>query len=316
MSIVNARVRGTSPLSALLVVTAVGVLVLAPVQPPAAAQAPATPAVTFDAASFKRNKEVEAQRASVNPNIPQVPGRAQTLRGGNLVGRAMTVRELIRDAYGFRNRAPGEVVGGPDWINTERYDLQAKASGDFPASTSVGLPPSAEMALRGLLAERLKLKVRLETQRRPIYELVLHRADGRLGPNLTPSKGGCRSFFQREPVNVGFIEAARKEGEPGPLRPCGTAVGLGFIFAENMPMTDWVKMLSLQPQINRTVIDRTGLVGNFDFRLQDTDVSNPATYLPPPVKPMLESQLGLTLRDAEGPVEILVIENVERPTEN
>jgi uncharacterized protein (TIGR03435 family) len=299
-----------------LVVTAVGLLVLGVVPLPASAQAPETPVVTFDAATFKRNKEVEAQRASVNPNIPQIPGRAQTLRGGNLVGRGMTVRELIRDAYGFRNRAHGEVVGGPDWINTERYDLQAKASGDFPASTSVGLPPSGEMALRGLLAERLKLKVRLETARRPIYELVLQRTDGRLGPNLTPSKGGCRSFFQREPVNVGFIEAARKEGEPEPLRACATAIGLGMILAENMPMTDWVKILSLRPQLNRTVIDRTGLAGNFDIRLRDTEPSDPATYLPPPIKPMLESQLGLTLRDAEGPVEILVIENVERPTEN
>jgi hypothetical protein len=235
MSILNARIRRTSPLPARVVLTAVGLLVLAPVQPPVAAQVAAAPAVTFDAAMFKRNKEVENQRASVNPNIPQIPGRAQTLRGGNLVGRGMTVR---------------------------------------------------------------------------------HRSDGRLGPNLTPSKGGCRSFFQREPVNVGFIEAARKEGEPEPLRACGTAVGLGIIIAENMPMTDWVKILSLRPQLNRTVIDRTGLAGNFDIRLQDTEPSEPATYLPPPIKPMLESQLGLTLRDAEGAVEILVIENVEHPTEN
>ena len=316
MSVLNPGIRGTLPRAAVLVATSVGLAVLAAVPPPAAAQASAAPAVTFDAASFKRNKEVETQRASVNPNIPQIPGRAQTLRGGNLVGRGMTVRELIRDAYGFRNRAHGEVVGGPDWINTERYDLQAKASGDFPASTSVGLPPSAEMALRGLLAERLKLTVRLETQRRPTYELVLHRADGRLGPNLTPSKGGCRSFFQREPVNVGFIEVARKEGEPEVLRACGTAVGAGIILAENMPMSDWVKILSLRPQLNRTVIDRTGLTGNFDIRLQETAPLDMATYLPPPIKPMLESQLGLTLRDAEGPVEILIIENVERPTDN
>ena len=95
--------------------------------------------MTFEVASIKRNKEVEAQRATIDPNIPTVPGRAQILRGGLMVGRGMTVRELIRDAYGYRNRAQGDIVGGPGWIDTERYDVQAKASGDLPPSTSMGL---------------------------------------------------------------------------------------------------------------------------------------------------------------------------------
>jgi uncharacterized protein (TIGR03435 family) len=281
------------------------------------AQAPA-PDVTFEVASIKRNLQAEQERAGVPPNIPQVPGRAQTLRGGLLRARGLTVRELIRDAYGYRNRAHGEIAGAPDWIDRERYDVDAKADAEFPLSTSVGLPPAGERALRALLADRLKLRVRLETQPRPVYELVLHRADGRLGPNLVPSKGGCRSFFQREAVNVGLVLDEPKEGEPQPLRPCPLGVGAMTIATENMPMSDWVKILALRPQLNRTVIDRTGLTGGFDIRLQlfEPDDLAAAANLLPPIKPLLETQLGLTLREAEAPVEVLVIEHVERPSEN
>jgi uncharacterized protein (TIGR03435 family) len=278
------------------------------------AQQPANP--TFDVASIKRNKQAEADRAAVPVYVPVVPGRAQTLPGGLLRGRGMSVRELIRDAYGYRNRAQGDIVGAPAWIDNERYDVEAKASFEFPPSTSVGLPPAGEAALRALLAERFNLKARVEAQRRPVYELVMHRDDRRLGPNLVPSKGGCRPFFQREAVNAGLVILNPADGEPQPLRPCPLGVGSAAIFAENMTMTDWVRILALRPQLNRTVIDRTGLTGGFDITLQyPVDDLGPGNPLPA-IKPLLESQLGLTLRDAEAPVEILVIENIEHPTDN
>jgi uncharacterized protein (TIGR03435 family) len=326
MSILDPHVLRTSPRSARLVVTAFALLTLggaslkmqaqAPAQQHSTAQPPASN-VTFEVASIKRNKEVEAQRATIDPNIPTVPGRAQTLRGGLMVGRGMTVRELIRDAYGYRNRAHGDIVGGPGWIDIERYDVQAKASGDLPPSTSMGLAPAAESALRALLAERMDLKVRVESPVRPVYELVLHRADGRLGPNLAPAKGGCIPFFQREAVTRATVVVPPADGEPPPLRPCPLVIAPGRMGAENMTMADWVRILALAPQLNRTVIDRTGLTGGFDIM-----ITAPADQVPgpggllPPLKPALESQLGLTLRDAQAPVEILVIENVARPTEN
>src|SRR5687768_13951244 len=287
-----------------------------PVQAPGATQ-PVMPDVRFEVASIKRNKEAEAQRAAVPIYVPVVPGRAQTLPGGLVRGIGMSVRELIRDAYGYRNRAHSEVVGGPEWIDKERYDVEARADQEFPGSTSLGLPPAAEAALRTLLAERFNLKVRMEVQNRPIYELVMHRADGRLGPNLVPSKGGCRSFFQREPVNTAVLVLAPREGEPQPLPPCGLSVATMGIFTTNMPMSDFVRLLALRPQLNRTVIDRTGLTGGFDITLRFFEPGDPgAGNLLPAIKPLLESQFGLTLRDAEGPVEILVIESIEHPTEN
>jgi uncharacterized protein (TIGR03435 family) len=323
MAVCDLGPRQESSLSAGLVVTVSGLLALGAATLQLHAQAPAqptvtqTPTVTFDVASIKRNKEAEAQDQAMPPNIPRVPGRAQTLRGGLLRGRGMTVKELIRDAYGYRNRARSEVVGGPDWIDRERYDVEAKAGIDFPPSTTLGLPPSGEAALRALLADRFKLKVRMESQRRPVYELVLNRADGKLGPNLVPSTRKCRPFFQREAVNVGLEIDKPAAGEPEPLPPCLLGVGLGMITAENMAMTDWVRILALRPQLNRTVIDRTGLTGGFDILLKDPALDDPgALNVLPPIKPMLEQQLGLTLRNAEAPVEILVIENIDHPTEN
>jgi uncharacterized protein (TIGR03435 family) len=325
--ILNPHVPRTSSLSARLVVTVFGLLALggaslhveaqAPA-PPAAAQRPAASNVTFEVASIRRNKEVEEQRAQIGPNIPTVPGRAQTRPGGVVLGRGMTVRELIRDAYGYRNRAQGDIVGGPEWIDRERYDVQAKADVSFSGSTSMGLPPEAEAALRALLAERMNLKIRVETQVRPVYELVMHREDRRLGPGLVPSQAECRPFFQREAVNAGLVIDKPKEGEPEPLRPCPLTIAPGIIRAENMTMTDWVRILALTPQFNRTVIDRTGLTGSFDILLQDPLRGTPdfSPNLLAPLKPGLESQLGLTVRDARGPVEILVIESVGRPTEN
>jgi uncharacterized protein (TIGR03435 family) len=300
-------------------VVAVGVLTLgavlvhaqAPTQPTAAAQAAATSSVRFEVASIKRNLQGEAERAALPAFATPFPGRSQTLPGGRLRGPNMSVREIIRDAYGYRNRPNGEIVGVlPDWIDKERYDVEARAAHEFPASTTMGIPPDAQAALRVLLAERFNLKAHIEVQHRPIYELVMNRADGRLGPNLAPSKGGCRSAFQREPVNTELINIKPADGEPQPLPPCGLGISPTIITTTNMPMTDLVRIIGMRPEINRSVIDRTGLTGNFDFRIGG------APEPMGPIKALLESQLGLTLRAAEGPVEILVIEQIDHPTEN
>ena len=220
MAILDSRIR-TATATACQVVTALGVLALggplahaqAPTQPTAAAQAATTSSVRFEVASIKRNLQGEAERAALPAFATPFPGRSQTLPGGRLRGPNMSVREIIRDAYGYRNRPNGEIVGVlPDWIDKERYDVEARAAREFPASTTMGIPPDAQAALRVLLAERFNLKAHIEVQRRPIYELVMNRADRRLGPNLTPSKGGCRSAFQREPVNTEEVVVRIRKG--------------------------------------------------------------------------------------------------------
>jgi uncharacterized protein (TIGR03435 family) len=288
-----------------------------PAAQPLAAQARAaagTPQnVTIEVASIKRNMQVEQQRLAIPSNIPTVPGRAQTLSGGVLMGRGMTVMELIRDAYGYRNRAKGDIMGGPEWINTERYDVQARANGEFPLSTSTGLPPAGEAALRALLAERLNLQVRIESPLRPVYELIVLRADGQLGPDLKPSEGGCIPFFQREAVNAGLVLE-----KPQPLRPCPLLIAPGIMAAENMTMAEWAQLLTLAPQLDRTVVDRTYLTGRYDFKLGGDEPASAVAARDrlPAMTPALERRLGLTLHEGQAPVEILVIEHVDRPSEN
>lgn len=333
MSVPNFHSLDPSSLGARLCLTALlGLLALdgtpvtvraqAPVPPAAAASDASTAKEIFDVVSIKRNKEAEDAVRGIPPNVPLTPARAQTLPGGILRGQGMTVRELIRDAYGHRNRARSEMLGLPGWADQERYNVEARTSQQFPASTSLGLPAAGEAALRALLADRFKLRVRMETQVRPIYQLVLRRADGRLGPNLVPSKGGCRPFFQREAVNAGLTILDPADGQPQPLRPCPLGVGSTGISAENMTMTDWVRILSMRPQLNRTVVDRTGLSGGFDITLTYFDPNDPASFREleanplPAIKPLIETQHGLTLREAEGPVEVIVVESVERPSAN
>jgi len=82
-------------------------------------------------------------------------------------------------------------------------------------------------------------------------------------------------------------------------------------------MEEWARFLAAFPQIDATVIDRTGMTGAFDFRLTNPAANEPgATGLLPAVQPLLESQLGLRLRPTQGPVEVLIIDRVERPTDN
>jgi uncharacterized protein (TIGR03435 family) len=323
VSILDPRVARRSALSARLVIAVFGMLALAAAavhvkaQVPAQAPALAAPPPTIEVAVIKRNKTEEDRRKVEDPRITRYPGRAQTLRGGTISGHNMTVKELIRDAYGYRGRAASEVIGGPAWLDTEVYEVQAKFDREFRLSSSLGLPPEGELALRTLLADRFHLKAHVETQRRPVYEMVLQRADGRFGPNLKRSEGGCIPFSKREPINVGLVLDEPKADEPKPLRPCMAAVGIFGITLENEPLESWARLLSVRPQLNRTVIDRTGLTGSYDFRLvNEAALQGSGPPLEAPIKPLLEQQLGLTLRDAQGPVEVLVIDSIDHPTEN
>jgi uncharacterized protein (TIGR03435 family) len=330
MSILDPDVLRTSPRSARLVAAAFALFALnaatlqvqaqTPVPPPATAQIPLTSGQAFEVASIHRNKDDEERRAVIlqrDPNAAIPPGRAQTLPGSSFLGRGMTVRELIRDAYGYRNRPAADVVGGPNWIDSERYDVRAKAGAEFPLSTTLGLPPTAEAALRALLAERMHLKVRLESRRQRVYELVMARSDRRPGEGLTPSKGGCRSMYAREALTPLLVQDKPPADGASPARPCRVGISIAMVVAENMTMEDWARFLAAFPQINANVVDRTGLTGAFDIKITNPAVGDPgAAALLPAVEPLLESQLGLKLRPAEGAVDVLVVESVERPTEN
>jgi uncharacterized protein (TIGR03435 family) len=221
----------------------------------------------------------------------------------------MPMRMLIVNAYGVR---PERVVGGPGWIDSDRFDVNARAPENTPDS-------QLSVMLRTTLAERFTLVIRSEMREQPLYALVLARSDGRLGPNLKPSTdvqevrgGGPRSFG----AGPGSPIASPQTRQFG----CGvrsSSDGRGtVILGGARQLADLAR--SLEGIGDRVVIDRTGLAGAFDFELrfarQNLQPAAAADSDLPSVFTAVQEQLGLKLESQRGPVEFLVIESVEQPT--
>jgi bla regulator protein BlaR1 len=243
--------------------------------------------------------------------------------GGRFTATNVPLRELIRMACGIQSF---QIVGGPDWIGSERFDVLAKAEGDPPPPSVPGGPPGPMlMMLRSLLAERFKLAAHNETRELPIYSMVMARPDRRLGPRLSVAQADCAA-----------IAAAARRGGPPPTPPpgerprCGMMIGPGNISAGGVPIAQLATMLSMR--VSRVVLDRTELTGNFDFTLDFTPEQlpkrAPGTPADQPIRmngvdidpdgasifTALQEQLGLKLESTRGPVEVLVIDRVEQPT--
>jgi uncharacterized protein (TIGR03435 family) len=282
-----------------LATIAVGVIVCVP-----AAQEP-----SFEVASLKPNKS-----GSNNIGI-RFPGVGQF----NVIN--MPLREMIRFAYDLQ---PMQIEGGPDWISSDRFDIVAKAEGR-PTM------PQVNAMLRSLLAERFALRTHVETRELPIYELVVARADKRLGAQLQPAGPECQPL--RTP-NAAPKPPPPPSGGPGPdtippsddgsnLR-CGALFGPGFLTLRQFTMARFARDLSMVAR--RIVVDRTGLAGRYDIDVEFSPEFRPA---PPPGVPDLapsvtsdgpslftaiQEQLGLKLESARGPVEVLVVDRADRPT--
>lgn len=248
-------------------------------------------------------------------------------------GRTLTgvpLRQLIVQSYGIQQN---QLIGGPDWIATDRWDIQLRA--DTPVTAA-----QADLLLRRMMAERFKLVMHRETRELPVFELRLARADGTPGPALKPSAQDCgpqgrgRRGDPAVPAPYALREggAAVGRGGPGrgqaPLGGCGMMLAPGRIEGNGQPVTQLSNFLS--NQVGRPVIDRTGLTGGFDFVLSWTPdgpgrgalAPPPGIQLPPidpngpPLVTALQEQLGLKLESSRGPVEVLVIDGVQPPSEN
>ena len=278
-------------------------------QPPQPAVAPA-----FEVASIKPNTSGDGRVMMQNQ-----PGRYSATN--------VSLRLLIRNAYQLQDF---QITGGPGWIASDRFDINAKVPDEFramaPPAPGSGPSPLGLM-IRALLAERFKLVVHTETKDSPIYALVLARSDGKLGPALKKSETDCAPVFG----------AARGRGPmppPGPPAPgepmsCGIRIGPGNMAVGGAPLSQVANSLGMFA--GRIVQDRTGLTGNYDFNLTWTPDNMPqrppgAPDVPPqngvavdPNGPSLftavQEQLGLKLDSQRGPVELLVIDRAEKPVE-
>jgi bla regulator protein BlaR1 len=270
-------------------------------------QEPSTP-VRFAVASVKVNRSGE-RGALTDDSVP-----------GRFTATNVPVIHLIRYAYDISNE---QIESAPDWARSdgrgfggERFDITALLE-DVPSRPSLEDEKTKRMAMRTLLAERFNLVVRPEMREVPMFALVMARADRRPGPKLKASSTDC-SPEGRE----ARIAAAKAAAAGQPLSVCGMRVNTGRIVFGGYPLS-WLAQ-NWSPD-GRRIVDRTGLTGNWEFELTfmpDQFDPSPGPNAPPldPNAPSLpaalQEQLGLKLEDTKGTIEVLVIERVERPTEN
>jgi len=231
--------------------------------------------------------------------------------GGRLVAGNAPLTMLIERAYSVEGF---QVVGGPAWINTDGYNIEAKPESNTDQKRTL-------LMLRTLLADRFKLSMHRETRDLPVYDLQAVRS----GPKLPAPQGRACSEA---------LTALPEPGQPRPAPPCGPGLvkaGTGLTMEGiSVSMPAFTKQLSLI--LGREVIDKTGFTGEFslhlEFAIDDALAGLPAPVgpdaSPQPVDPAarpsiltaLPEQLGLKLEVSKGPVDVLVIDHVERPAGN
>jgi uncharacterized protein (TIGR03435 family) len=244
------------------------------------------PSLSFEAASVKPNKSGDTN------------SRMSAGRNGALTVTNGTVKSLIRAAYDVD---ASQVIGGPAWIDADRFDINAKAEGEISE-------PRLKEMLKSLLADRFNLVVHQETRELPVYALVLARADGKFGPQLNRSDVDCAALARSGgPPPTGPATAA-SQGRP--IGPCSMRIGGGTMAVRSNSMGDIAR--ALIGAVDRIVVDRTGLKGGFDLDLIWT--ANPTPEVSgPSIFTALQEQLGLKLEAAHAPVEVVVIDRIEQP---
>jgi uncharacterized protein (TIGR03435 family) len=279
-------------------------------------------------------KALRAQAPSADPKPPAFDAASVKLnasgptsmlwayRGRRFTAQYATVRELIGTAYGAQEHAltRNQISGGPKWIESERFDIVGTAPG-VPDSLRGTFPSPVLAMLRRLLEDRFQLKTHIETKEVPLFALVLARADGTLGPRLRRRTIDCISA-------ASALERKDELFDPTPpeRRICGGKAGPGTLIVNGATMNNLAQGLARQvPGVDRVVVDRTGLIGTFDVDLTwnfEGTVEHLGVPLPPPDRDApnlftaLEEQLGLKLESRKGPVDILVIDHVEKPSED
>lgn len=265
---------------------------------PVSAQTGAADAPAFEVATVRENTSGESRT-----RIEMVNARFNAIN--------MTLRELVSIAYptdGGRFRHANQLVGGPGWFSTARFDIVARAEGfqgdtNRPGFTTTAADREAlervRLMLQRLLAERFTLRVHHETRQLPIYQLVMIK-DGVFGRDMRRAAVDCMEEWKKLGKPDARNLACGSLQRTGPGRVTGHAVEMGPLVGS---LYDWT---------GRPVVDRTGLNGRFDFTLTwalegspDTDAASIFTAV--------QEQLGLKLEPSRGPVDVLVVDGAERP---
>jgi uncharacterized protein (TIGR03435 family) len=273
----------------------------------------------FETASLRQNN-TGSETSSMN--VPLGPGDIYPPSGGVLFATNVSLVSYIYFAYNLSGAQFQLLLPHlPNWVIRDRFDIQAQASGN-PTKTQMRL------MMQTLLADRFKLSVHYETQQLPVLALVLAKP-GKTGPQL-------HLHLDDPPCSYTGPQFASASGSPSTLpnglpADCSDLVGLPStsgrqrVGARNVSIALLANWLPQIGNFDRAVVDKTGLNGNFDLKFEWSP-----QHLNPPPPPQqsrlsepgstflqdLNEQLGLTLESQTGPVEVFVIDHVEKPSEN
>lgn len=227
--------------------------------------------------------------------------------GGRMVATNVPVKMLILMAYQLKDN---QLSGLPAWADSDRFDITAK-----PESGSGAKTDDIREMVQGLLADRFKLSFHKETKEMPIYALVVAKS----GLKMEPSKGNA---------DFGADLSARPTPGPGRGRGQGIRMSRGELNGANVTVDMLVDQLSRV--VGRSVIDKTGLTGSYDFKLkympdspaplgrgpESAEASAPSDSQMPSIFVAVQEQLGLKLEGQKGPVDLYIIDRLEKPSEN
>jgi uncharacterized protein (TIGR03435 family) len=235
--------------------------------------------------------------ASVKPGDPNTRQFGIGMQpGGKFTAANASLQRLIGFAYDVRNH---QISGGPKWLDSATFNIDAKAGSATPIPPGPLGAPKMRLLVQSLLADRFKLALHRETRDEQVYELVLGKGGSKLKEATDTAKG----------------------------RQQGLQMGRGQFTGMASPMLLLVNQLS--GQLGRSVIDKTGLTGKYDFTLKWTpdpgalggppdgpDATPPSDLSGPSIFTAVQEQLGLRLQSARGSVEVLVIDGAEKPDAN
>lgn len=257
------------------------------------------------------------EEVSIRPNVTPGPGgRGGQMQPGRYVGQNLTMRTVIRRAFARDGASPGsgldlleqQLAGGPEWVGTDKFDIVATTPGETA-------PPRMRLMLQRMLAERFEMTAHWESREMPVYLLTRLRPDGPLAAGMT------RTTDEECAASRGMPMAPPAPGRPAQPPPCGSIqFAPGVLIARGAPM-EWLAQtfvsVPVVSGIDRPVLDRTGLTGNFGFTIKfaPAQATNPDPDRPS-LFTALEEQLGLKLESTRAPVEVLVIDRIEKPAAN
>lgn len=250
-------------------------------------------------------KRPQFEVASIKPNNSGDRNSSMGSQGpGRFDAKNIPVRTFVAEAYDVRGF---QIYGAPDWLASETYDIAAKSEEPVAKLSNEESWSDTKEKLKTLLEDRCALKLHRETRELPVYNLTIAKS----GVKVNPSDCIVFDINNRPP--------APAPGEPRP-KFCNNLRGgregaYSTIAATGYKMSNLVRWLS--GETGRTVVDKTGYSEKFDAAMKWTpDGSPPQADAGPSIFTALQEQLGLKLESAKGPVEILVIDHVERPSSN